>query len=284
MKLSETLSYGRKRLEAAGIDTALIECEHMFMCMLDTSRASLYLMADNEIASHNEKQFHDWLDGREKRIPLAYLLGDVFFHSLKLKVRPGCLIPRPETEQLVDAIAAVLKSDHIAAPVIADIGCGSGAIGLALRGIFPDARLVMTDVSSPALEITKSNAEQLQYKDIQFYLSDLFQAPVFLNTKFDAIVSNPPYLTQADMQALQPEVAHEPREALDGGLDGLDFYRRIIPEAKKHLKPGGSLGLEIGFGQAEAVQSELEKNGYNEIQVFKDHQQIERVLTARYRY
>ncbi len=310
MIFKEVLALGRARLERAGIDEAQVECEQMFMHLLGVSRARLHMQMAQEVLPETEKQFFAWMSEREKRIPLAYLLGDVFFHSLKLKVRSGCLIPRPETELLVDCVASVLSQSFFASEpsaqpeqfvsalskaqphelLIADIGCGSGAIGLALLNILKDAQVVLTDISSEAIEIARMNACELKFeKRTEFILSDLFsgfelpsadgQMP--RERKFDFIVANPPYITDEDMSDLQPEVAHEPRIALAGGRDGLDFYRKIIPEALFFLKPQSWLGFEIGFGQAQAVCRELEKFGYGSIQVFKDHQDIDRVILAR---
>lgn len=290
MTLKEVLKAGCERLCSAGIDEARTECEHMLMQLLQLSRSdALHRMNSGEaLRVHQEEQFFAWIQAREKRIPLAYLLGDVFFHSLKLKVGPGCLIPRPETELLVEAVAMSLKGKKH--PLILDVGCGSGAIGLALLNQSDDANAVLIDVSNEALEIALTNARELNLeKRAEFILSDLFscfelpsddgQMPE--KRKFDVIVSNPPYLTREDMNTLQPEVAHEPRLALDGGLDGLDFYRRIVRDAGPYLKAGGCLGLEVGAGQSQEICGLLEKAGYSEIKVFKDHQGIERTILGR---
>lgn len=281
MTLKEVLNAGCDRLRVAGIDEARTECEYMLMQLLSLNRSeTLHRMNSGEaLNAEQEKQFFAWIDGREKRIPLAYLLGDVFFHGVKLKVGPGCLIPRPETELLVEKTAAVLRETKN--PALLDIGCGSGAIALALLSKVKNANAVLIDVSSEALEIARANARELNVeKRTEFILSDLF-TNLPRERKFDLIVSNPPYLTAEDMSALQPEVAYEPRAALDGGVDGLDFYRRIINNAADHLKPGGFLGFELGAGQAKAVNVMLEKTGYADLRVYKDHQDIERVVLGR---
>jgi len=300
MTLKEVLKAGCDRLRVAGIDEARTECEHMLMQLLNLNRAQLLYRISSELRStaeapteqqqlrlEQEKQFFAWIQAREKRIPLAYLLGDVFFYSLKLKVEPGCLIPRPETELLVDSAVSALSlrylgSEPAAQPqiAIADIGCGSGAIALALLSEIKDARAVLLDVSGEALEIARTNARELNFEQrAEFILSDLF-ANLPQDRKFDLIVSNPPYLTHTDMQTLQPELTYEPRLALDGGLDGMDFYRRIIHSAADYLKPGGFLGFELGAGQAAEVCEELKRSGYGDLKVFKDHQLIERVVLA----
>lgn len=287
MIFREILATGETRLKKAGIFEARVECEHMLMQLLGQSRSQIYLSINDQVPTAVEKQVFEWISAREKRIPLAYLLGDVFFHSLKLKVGPGCLIPRPETERLVDSIVTALSKAqpptmHEEQPfVFADIGCGSGAIALALLKHFPEAKAVLVDVSPEALEIARENtaANGLSSR-AELILSDLF-LNIPSGRMFDLIVSNPPYLTDEDMRQLQPEVAFEPQTALIGGADGLDFYRRIVPQAKKFLKPGGMLGFEIGAEQAKAVRELLEKNGYTDVRVFNDHQQIERILLCR---
>lgn len=284
MFVSEALALGIKRLRQVGIDEAQIESEHMLMHLLGQNRAGVYLRKQDALKSEQEKQFFIWIERREKRVPLAYLLGDVFFHSLKLKVRPGCLIPRPETERLVDEAIQLLRKDQIQSPVIMDVGTGSGAIALAILAAFPDAKAVMVDISADALEIARENAKELGFLNrVELAHSDLF-TDILSDLRFDLILSNPPYLTAEDMSCLQPEVAFEPRAALNGGKDGLDFYRKMIPDAAKFLKPQGWLGFEVGAGQAISVSEELKRNGYEDLKIFKDHQDIERTVFARKSY
>lgn len=309
MLIREALSQGRDRLRLAGIDEAQVECEYMLMKLLNVTRSVLHYdrcrlaaepsarmdlgsgfrpTASEAIArltTDQEKQFFDWIESREKRIPLAYLLGDVFFHSLKLKVRAGCLIPRPETERLVEESIQVLKADLISNPYVIDLGSGSGAIALSLLAAMPEAKATLVDLSEEALAVAHENAQELGFLNrAEFVLSDLFSAPYFLSAKkesYDLVVSNPPYLTEQDLKELQPEVAFEPRMALDGGKDGLVFYRRIVREAKNFLKPRGWIAFEVGAGQAADVCEELKKYQYEEIRVFRDYQGIERVVLGR---
>ncbi len=293
MKLGEALSLGRERLRCAKIDEAQTECEHMLMKLLNVTRSVLHYdlyyyasepsaqTAKSNLTAEQEKQFFDWVCQREKRIPLAYLLGDVFFYSLKLKVRAGCLIPRPETERFVEEAVLVLRSDSIQSPKVLDIGTGSGAIALAILSVFLKGQATLVDFSAEALEIARENAQELGFSNrVEFIFSDLF-SNILHESKFDLIVSNPPYLTKADLSDLQPEVSFEPRMALDGGDDGLNFYRRIIPEAKFFLKPRGWLGFEVGAGQSVAVCEYLLRHGYEDLRVFRDHQSIERIVLCR---
>lgn len=298
MRVREALSAGYDRLRVAGIDEAQVECEHMLMELLKLNRAQL-LYSGSELGStaksdqenglrltiEQEKQFLAWLSAREKRIPLAYLLGDTYFYSLKLKVGPGCLIPRPETELLVEKAAECMRADNKESFLFMDMATGSGAIACALLSIFPKAKALCVDISESALEIARMNVSELGFgARAELIQSDLFLSSYFLNAPrggFDLILSNPPYLTGADMDCLQPEVAHEPRLALDGGADGLEFYRRIIKEAKNYLKPNGWLSFEMGAELAPAICEELKSNGYKDLRIFKDHQEIERVVIAK---
>lgn len=285
MHIEKALLQGSNCLLQAGIGEAQVECEHMLMQILAVNRADIYLKARQELTPAQEKQFLFWVKEREKRIPLAYLLGDAFFYSLKLKVRTGCLIPRPETERLVEEAAALIHKHSIETPRIMDIGTGSGAIALALLTEFPKATATLVDFSAEALKIARENTADLGFLNrAELIQSDLFSASFFLEISrgsYDLILSNPPYFTQEDWHDLQPEVAYEPRMALDGGSDGLDFYKKIIPQARNFLKDRGWLGFEVGAGQAPMVCEEFKRNGYQDLQIFRDHQQIERIVFAR---
>ncbi len=302
MLIGEALSLGENRLKLAGVLEARTECEHMLMELMNANRSEVLFYISSEqsstapfhfasepsaqtaksnLTAQQEKQFFDWIASRGKRIPLAYLLGDTFFHSLKLKVGPGCLIPRPETERLVEAALKIIREDKLNAPVIMDIGTGSGAIALAILAAVPEAKAVMVDFSAEALKIARENTAELGFLG----RAELIHSDLYLNIpsdlKVNLILSNPPYLTAEDLAGLQPEVVFEPRMALDGGKDGLDFYRKMIPDAAKFLKPQGWLGFEVGAGQAQAVSAELKRNGYEDLRIIKDHQDIERIVLAR---
>lgn len=240
------------------------------------------------------QEFSQIIRARKKRIPLAYLLGKAHFYREVLEVGPGCLIPRPETEILIDCFikhAGFAKQDSFS---FLDLGSGSGAIGIAILREFPNARATFSDVSPTALEYTRKNIERYGLLDrSELVLSDLFSAPTFLLTrsageetggrrKWDAIVSNPPYLSHADFESLQSEVLAEPREALDGGKDGLEFYRRILQEAHLYLKREGWLVMEIGILQAETIAGWMTRaNSVIADRIFKDHSGIDRVVMMR---
>ena len=229
--------------------------------------------------------FRALADRRKRREPLQYLLGDAMFMGLVFRVRPGVLIPRPETEMLAEA-AVRRMSGRISRlkpgdpePEALDLCCGSGCIGLSLKRILPRVRCTLTDRSREALETARENAENLG-TECSILEGDLF-GPV-RGRRFDLILSNPPYIPRADCETLQPEVAMEPRTALDGGADGLDFDRRLTKEAPAHLLPGGALIRAIGAGEGERVREMLKENGAVRVGTEKDFSGIERMILAEY--
>lgn len=224
-----------------------------------------------------------WQRRLTEQVPIQYLLGRTDWRDLTLTVAPGVLIPRPETELLIDlAIAAFPEAGHEPAHW-ADLGTGSGAIALALAKSFPHASIHAVDTSATALNIANHNAQQLGLiKQIQFYEGDWLDPLIHLKGKVKGIISNPPYIPSAIVPTLQPEVAyHEPHLALDGGLDGLDSIRAIVLQAPNFLKSGGVLLLEMMMGQSEAVYRLLEQSGYyRNIQIHPDLAGIQRFAQA----
>jgi release factor glutamine methyltransferase len=258
------------------------EAELLFSEILECERAHLYLNGSNELSGEDSALVADVLKRRISGEPLQYILGKAEFFGLKFKVNKHVLIPRPETEL---AVEAALRQDFIkkSALRILELGTGSGCVAVSLANSLPEAEIIATDISSDALAIAEENA--LSYgvaNRIRFTQGDLFKAPGLPALKFDIIISNPPYITSEDIDKLQTEVKFEPRIALDGGIDGLNFYRRIVKEAGYFLKDKGTLILEIGFGQADKI-SEI----FNAVKILKiveiarDYSGIERVIVAR---
>jgi release factor glutamine methyltransferase len=212
--------------------------------------------------------------------PLAYVTGRAYFRNHILEVDGRCLIPRPETELLVEKFLEESGLRREAAFGFADLGAGSGAIGLALLGEFPNARASFLDISRDALAVARHNAERYALTDrAECIHSDLFAACP--GRRWDAVLSNPPYLSAADWAGVAPELLMEPRAALDGGRDGFDFYRVIPQAARDHLCQGGLLFLEVGRGQAAQVAAWLKQAGYGGVKVFKDYAGIDRVVMGR---
>ncbi|MBT3604181.1 MAG: peptide chain release factor N(5)-glutamine methyltransferase, partial [Candidatus Latescibacteria bacterium] len=200
------------------------------------------------------KIYNDLVAQRCKRIPLQHVLGNTEFYGLMFKSTPAALIPRPDTESLVETVIDHLQ--HQVAPKILDIGTGSGIIAITLAHELPTAQVFATDISKPALALAKQNAHLNQVEDRTHFLQSNLLSSLSATSQFDVIVSNPPYIPTADISDLDTEVRdHDPLLALDGGLDGLGFYRHLIPQSLPYLKPDGLLALEIGHDQCPAIET-----------------------------
>jgi release factor glutamine methyltransferase len=262
------------------------ETELLFTEVLGCTRTELYLenkkLLSREIGSRIARVLKRRLNGE----PLEYILGHTEFMGLRFEVNPNVLIPRPDTEVLVETVLNYITNSsayQFQKPRILELGTGSGCIAVSLAKRLSEADIIATDISQAALDIAEANAhENAVYGAVSFFLSDLFGSPRIAAEKFDFIISNPPYIKTDIIPTLEREVQHEPRLALDGGEDGLDFYRRILREAPKHLNSGGFLILEIGFDQ----KVELEKiSGSTQIfevkEVIKDYNNINRVMVLK---
>ncbi|MGH7408802.1 MAG: peptide chain release factor N(5)-glutamine methyltransferase [Candidatus Methylomirabilales bacterium] len=249
-----------ERLRAAGVPTPRLDAECLLAAALGCNRAALYgrrEVVPAEAASH----FAGLLGRRAAREPIAYLTGIREFWSLPLKVTPAVLVPRPETETLVEAVLDCLRAIASRPLAVADVGTGSGAIAIALAVELKEARVFAVDVSPGALAVAAENARRFRVDRRVIFLQGDWSAPLFaagLAGQLDALVANPPYIPTAELAALDPEIVRfEPRLALDGGPDGLAFHRELAATAPRLLRPGGWLALEVGGGQAEAVRALL---------------------------
>ena len=223
------------------------------------------------------KKYFFLLKQRASRIPLQHLIKSAYFYDHKFVVTPDVLIPRPETEVLIEKILE--RSYGRKVFEILDIGTGSGVIAVTLAHYFKEARITGIDVSSEALRIAEKNAAETGFsKQITFLQSDCFEK--LKGKSFDIIVSNPPYIPSYEISFLEEEVKHDPVLALDGGADGLVFYKRIISEAKDYFREKGLLAFEIGFNQAKEVCNMLKEEKFFSIKVYKDYSQVERVIIA----
>ncbi len=309
LTVAACLQEATKLLQEVGIESTHLEARLLLAhAFRGDSRdpLSLLLDPDRPLEAGVLERFHRLLGRRLHREPVAYILGEKEFWSLPLKITPAVLIPRPETEVLVEAILAWLRRQGSAASgqrptnpgdphrplvtdpcslVVVDVGTGSGAIALALAAELPYARIYATDLSEEALGVARENAEALQLAGrIVFLQGDLFEplSRLGLEGKVDVIASNPPYIPSEELPRLQPELHYEPRMALDGGPDGLALHQRIIAEASCFLKPGGLLALEVGADQARSVIRLLEERGsYEAVEVVKDYAGHDRVVLAR---
>jgi release factor glutamine methyltransferase len=269
-------------LSAAGVDAPRLDAELLLAFAANVTREGLYTksIAVDEILRKRGKTL---VDLRASRMPLAYITGRREFYSLEFEVSPEVLIPRPETETLVGAALEALTA-RPAANVI-DLGTGSGAIALAIAVNAPHARVTATDISVQALEIAKQNARRLGIDErVDFRRTDcwdILDAGGALE-RYDLIVANPPYVREDEINSLAPEVRDfEPRIALAGGVDGLDFYRRIAAGAAEHLAAEGVAIIEVGAGQADDVAAIFRAAGFSDIAIVDDLAGIPRVVKAR---
>jgi release factor glutamine methyltransferase len=251
----EVIQRSTKFLAKRGVESPRLQAELLLAHLLALPRMKLYLNFERALSTTETDSMRDLVKRRGTREPLQHIIGSVSFCGLELAVNRSVLIPRPETELLAEAGWEFLAAAGEAASAL-DLGTGSGCLAIALAAKCPAARVVATDISPEALAVARANAARHSVAErIDFREGDGF-AVVPAEARFDLIVSNPPYIATAEIATLEAEVRdHDPRLALDGGADGLDFYRRIATEARAFLKPGGKLMLEFGDGQARALTS-----------------------------
>ncbi len=267
------------QLTAVGIDSARLDAEMLMAETLRVERSRLFFHRDGMLDDASLARFRSLVMRRANGEPVSYIVGRREFWSLDFIVTRAVLTPRPETELLVETAIKLLAAKS--APRILDLGAGSGAIAVALAKEIPSAEIVAADISKDALEIALANARRHGVeKRTSFVAGDLFEAVAEM--KFDAIVSNPPYIREADIAALPRDVRNfEPLVALDGGADGLDFYRRIAREAPDYLNAGGFVAVEIGARMGEEVAPLFAEAGFDDVRIEKDLAGLERVLSAR---
>jgi release factor glutamine methyltransferase len=287
MKALEKVRDAGEFLKTSGIDNPLKDAEFIIAHCLGTEPMILY-RDDPEIQENVMSLIETFLRRRAKREPLHYILGYTEFHGLKIRVGPGVLIPRPETELLVEeAISKItkLKTQNSKLRIL-DLCTGSGCIALALAKAFPDAEIYGIDISGAAIHYAEENAKNNGIQNVTFLKGSLFEPLTKKLTSrishltFDLIISNPPYIKKGDIITLQPEVRDwEPEDALNGGEDGLEYYREIMSEAKNYLKRDGLLMSEIGIDQAVAVKEIARGAGFENISLKKDYAGIDRIMT-----
>ena len=276
MTIKEIIIRYSKELEEIS-PTPRLDVETLLQKALGVDRLYILLNLDKDLSEDEEKTFNKFIEERLNNRPIAYIVGNREFMGLDFYVQEGVLIPRPDTEVLVEEVIEIAKDKGQIE--ILDIGAGSGAITVSLAKYLENAKLTSVDISEIALEIAKKNAISNNVEDrINFVKSDLFSS-LNKNQKFDIIVSNPPYIKREVIDTLDKQVKDfEPYNALEGGIDGLDFYRAITTQAKDYLKEGGVLAYEVGHDQSEDVSKLMEMDGYTNIYTLKDLQQIDRVV------
>ena len=260
-----------------GVENPRLDAEVLLSHILGRDRLYLYTHFEQPLEQTELAAFRECVRKRAARLPVAYITGHKEFMGLTFRVGPAVLVPRPDTEILVEA--AMKRLQGLTAPAILDLGTGSGAIIVSLLSNLPAASGTAVDISGPALAIAGQNAGLHAVAGrLRLLEGDLF-GPV-QGLQFDAVISNPPYIPAGDIADLAAEVRQEPRGALDGGQDGLDFYRRILAEVPGFLKPGGFVALEVGIGQAQAVAALAQSAELGLAEICRDLGGIERVVVA----
>ena len=259
-------------------DTWRLDTELLLAEALGAGRALLIAHPQRELSSPQLQKFDDYLARRRRGEPIAYILGRREFWSLELSVNEAVLVPRPETELLVEAALAALAGFSDQSVRIADMGTGSGAIALAIASERADASVVAVDSSAAALAVARHNAVQLGIGNVSFVLSHWFDA--LGDTNFDMVVSNPPYVANDDPHLARGDLRFEPRQALVSGEDGLSDIRLLADQGRQFLRPGGKLLLEHGWQQGEAVRRILEERGYQAVRTLPDLAGLDRVTMA----
>ena len=274
MTYREAIELGTDILSSARIDNPDLDAWYLLQMVCKIERSFFYLHEDEEILPEEQREYEIAVKKRAERIPLQYIIGEQEFMGLNFKVNSNVLIPRQDTETLVEEALKICRPGM----KVLDLCTGSGCIIISILKNAPGVMGVAADISKQALLVAKENGKAYEL-DIEWIRSDLFD---HISAKFDLIVSNPPYIPTKDIAGLMPEVRDfEPFDALDGHEDGLYFYRKIIAESEKYLNSEGSLYLEIGYDQGEAVSDLMKQAGYTEVEVVKDLAHLDRVVKGK---
>ena len=273
--LKATTAYFKKH----NIESARLNAEHLLAYVLGLKRLELYLEFERVLTESELAPLRDLVRRRGAGEPLQHLLGTVEFCGHVFLCDKRAMVPRPETEQLVELLISNFES-QIANPRILDVGTGSGVIALSLAASFPEAEILAADISDDALALAQENAARIDLvKRVQFLKSNLLQN---VDRPFDLVVANLPYISTEARHALSREVLHDPETALFAGPQGNELLRELIQQAPRHLRPGGLLALEIGIGQSEAVLSALAEKNYRDIYFKTDYSGVTRFAFASY--
>ncbi len=284
--IQKLLNWTTEYLTNKGIDSPRLSAELLLSHTVGLKRIELYTQFDKSVPPEQLDHLRDLVKRAGQNEPIAYLVGRTEFYSLEINVTPDCMVPRPETELLVERAIEFLRTRLTGTQFVCDLCTGSGCIAVAIAENFSDVRIIATDICDAALAVAAENIKKHQLSEkITLLCGDLFD-PVISGldvNEFDLIVSNPPYVSTAEYEKLDKNVKdYEPKKALFAGVDGLDIYYRIIEKAGNFLKSDGALMLEIGYAQGPAVEELLEKSGdFHGIEIEKDFHNNDRIVTAR---
>lgn len=280
---AQLIKLGTEELKGSSIDTPQLDAEVLLCYLLNIERIQLHIYPEREIAQEICQKFWEVVEKRKKQVPVQYLTNRQEFMGLDFYVDQRVLIPRGDTEILVEEVLSLyrqgLYSDNVK---LLDLGTGSGAIGLSLAKLIDRSQVTLVDISADALEVAQINADLIGVSNkVEFYHGDLFEALKGdrAHMNFHFVLSNPPYISRRVIETLSPQVKeYEPYNALDGGEDGLDFYRKIVERAMEFILPGGWLVVEIGFDQGPAVKELLEARGFHAVEIIRDLAGLDRVV------
>lgn len=274
MTYREAVEFGTKCLTDAGVPDAALDAWYLLQMVCRIERSYYYVHGEEDIAQDAQKEYEIAVQKRAEHIPLQYIIGEQEFMGLRFKVNSNVLIPRQDTETLVEQVLKIVKPGM----KVLDLCTGSGCVLISVLKNAPELTGMGSDISKTALLVAKENAK-LHEVDAEWVRSDLFDN---ITETFDVIMANPPYIPTGEILSLMPEVRDfEPENALDGGADGLDFYRKIAGQVKDYLNPGGYVYMEIGYDQGEAVSELMRNAGFTEVEVIKDLARNDRVVKGK---
>lgn len=274
MTYREAVESGTKSLADAGVPDAALDAWYLLQMVCKIERSYYYVHGEEDITQDAQKEYEIAVQKRAEHIPLQYIIGEQEFMGLRFKVNSNVLIPRQDTETLVEQVLKVVKPGM----KVLDLCTGSGCVLISVLKNAPELTGMGSDISKTALLVAKENAK-LHEVDAEWVRSDLFDN---ITETFDVIMANPPYIPTGEILSLMPEVRDfEPENALDGGADGLDFYRKIAGQVKDYLNPGGYVYMEIGYDQGEAVSELMRNAGFTEVEVIKDLARNDRVVKGK---
>lgn len=274
MTYREAVEFGTKCLTDAGVPDAALDAWYLLQMVCKIERSYYYVHGEEDITQDAQKEYEIAVQKRAEHIPLQYMIGEQEFMGLRFKVNSNVLIPRQDTETLVEQVLKIVKPGM----KVLDLCTGSGCVLISVLKNAPELTGMGSDISKTALLVAKENAK-LHEVDAEWVRSDLFDN---ITETFDVIMANPPYIPTGEILSLMPEVRDfEPENALDGGADGLDFYRKIAGQVKDYLNPGGYVYMEIGYDQGEAVSELMRNAGFTEVEVIKDLARNDRVVKGK---